>query len=792
MNDRAEWLEIIQPQTNELMYANLKTGECSWDPPDCLNVRRINDQTTQWWELFDKKSSRFYYYNVNTLETRWQKPRDKAVIIVPLAKFQISKTETSSSSDQFKRDVSTQTSSSLSYCSNAATQTTPPTLPRFGHYPEHLNKNNQSEHSQNHPQMDQRSLKHYLLNEQARFLDHCKKVGDSYWHPSDEDFDGEEYEESFDGSSTDDWDADDEDNDNDNEDECDEESGEDVLVTIPKLGNDETDASDYYETSSFVFCRESMSFMSDRSSADTNERTIMESRNSIKSPDTWEEPFKSKEKVPVKPDKVLEETRSEIDGKKKERKSDIIEIKDDEVKPIPPKRVVSLDSSKIHTKQRASTEQLEKYARENIKRHLKKGGLNQVLKRRHSLKGMLIWTKSSIKQPMIATLMNDNNLKLEAINCFKLIQQYCGDRGKGTGKSPSTGGTLVQKEEVAKELITKGVVKGLLLRDEIFVQLCRQTTDNPLEESLQLGLELIALCLYYFAPSQKFAPYLSSFLSNHKSDFAREVCLKKLQIKMESSSSSGSSGGHCRRPTSAQELAMVTVSLKRGFLGIFGESLPNLMAFQSKYLPKRKLPWIQVTLSETILRLGGAEQEGIFRIAGDVEETAMLKLYIDCVRMDKELDTDFIALCNRWKAISGDVNEASLDVNVFACLLKQWFRELKDPVIPYSLYYEALSTCESPVNAVNLVERKLPAINKLVIGYLIRFLQVFSAKQNVENTKMDENNLSMIWSPNVLRPPPDGQNAQNPSVIFENTRKEMTFIRTLIQFLDTSYIHGIL
>lgn len=103
------------------------------------------------------------------------------------------KTETPSSSDQFKRDVSTQTSSSLSYCSNAATQTTP-TLPRFGHHPEHFNKNNSSEHSQNHPQMSERSLKHYLLNEQARFLDHCKKVGDSYWHPSDEDFDGEEYE----------------------------------------------------------------------------------------------------------------------------------------------------------------------------------------------------------------------------------------------------------------------------------------------------------------------------------------------------------------------------------------------------------------------------------------------------------------------------------------------------------------------------------------------------------------------------------------------------------------------
>ena len=193
--------------------------------------------------------------------------------------------------------------------------------------------------------------------------------------------------------------------------------------------------------------------------------------------------------------------------------------------------------------------------------------------------------------------------------------------------------------------------------------------------------------------------------------------------------------------------------------------------------------------------LGGAEQEGIFRIAGDVEETTMLKLYIDCLQPEKELETDFIVLCNKWKGILGHEGDVNLDVNVFACLLKQWFRELREPVIPYNFYQEALHTCESPSNAVYLVEKKLPAINKLVIGYLIRFLQVFSAKQNVDFTKMDENNLSMVWAPNILRAPPNINtisNSPNASLIFENTRKEMTFIRTLIQYLDTSYIRGVI
>lgn len=30
---RQEWVEIIEPRTNEPMYANLKSGQCLWEPP---------------------------------------------------------------------------------------------------------------------------------------------------------------------------------------------------------------------------------------------------------------------------------------------------------------------------------------------------------------------------------------------------------------------------------------------------------------------------------------------------------------------------------------------------------------------------------------------------------------------------------------------------------------------------------------------------------------------------------------------------------------------------------------
>ena len=63
---------------------------------------------------------------------------------------------------------------------------------------------------------------------------------------------------------------------------------------------------------------------------------------------------------------------------------------------------------------------------------------------------------------------------------------------------------------------------------------------------------------------------------------------------------------------------------------------------------------------------------------------------------------------------------------------------------------------------------------------------MFAAEENALVTKMDVNNLAMVMAPNCLR-----CQSHEPHIIFENTRKEMGFIRTLIQNLDTSFMEGI-
>jgi len=143
------------------------------------------------------------------------------------------------------------------------------------------------------------------------------------------------------------------------------------------------------------------------------------------------------------------------------------------------------------------------------------------------------------------------------------------------------------------------------------------------------------------------------------------------------------------------------------------------------------------------------------------------------------------------------------DAHVPASLLKLWYRELYESLIPDELYQDCVQYCADPERAVAIVHR-LPEFHRLVLSYLIRFLQVrdtlllllpfslfvifsssgeqiFSQTEVSSVTKMDASNLAMVMAPNCLR-----CNASDPKVIFDNARKEMAFIRTLIQHLELS------
>nr|DBA23883.1 TPA: hypothetical protein GDO54_011598 [Pyxicephalus adspersus] len=324
----------------------------------------------------------------------------------------------------------------------------------------------------------------------------------------------------------------------------------------------------------------------------------------------------------------------------------------------------------------SSETDIENWASKHFNKHTQ-----GLFRRKVSIANMLAWSSESIKKPMIMT--SDRNVKKEACEIFKLIQMYMGDR-----KSKS------DQLNVALEIATKGwSMQGL--RDELYIQLCRQTTENFRYESLARGWELMTICLAFFPPTPKFHSYLEGYIYRHMDPVndTKGKGLKKPNIEEIK---------HARN-------AVFSPSM-------FGSSLQEIMNMQKEKYPERQLPWVQTRLSEEVLALNGDQTEGIFRVPGDIDEVNALKLQVD-----------------QWKIPTG----------------------LEDP--------------------------------HMVLCYLIRFLQVFVQPANVAITKMDVSNLAMVMAPNCLRCQSD-----DPRIIFENTRKEMSFIRVLIQHLDTSFMEAIL
>ncbi|KAK6190447.1 hypothetical protein SNE40_002312 [Patella caerulea] len=408
---------------------------------------------------------------------------------------------------------------------------------------------------------------------------------------------------------------------------------------------------------------------------------------------------------------------------------------------------LSPSTGSLNRQKLPSESDIENYA-QHMNRH-KKG----LFGKKVSISNMLTWSKDPIQKPMLRT--NDKLAKKEACEVFKLIQMYMGDRK-----------SRIASNAVALEIVTKGWTAPAL-RDEIFIQLTRQTTENTKIESLQRGWELLGICLYFFPPTLRFYSYLDGFISRHL-DYTCDIpglqvpishfailCQRRLNRALQTGAKKG-----VRKP-SIDEVEQAKKSIFHP--SMFGSCLEDVMIMQKERYPERVLPWIQTILSEEVLRLNGAKTEGIFRVPGDIDEVNALKIR-----------------CDQW-ILPSDCP----DPHVPASLLKLWYRELYQPLIPSEFYQECIDNFADPEVAMSIVNR-LPEMNRLVLCYLLRFLQVFAAVENASVTKMDVNNLAMVMAPNCLR-----CESEDPKIIFENTRKEMGFLRTLIQHLDTSFMEGV-
>eukprot|EP01103_Thecamoeba_quadrilineata_P017578 TRINITY_DN6304_c0_g1_i1.p1 TRINITY_DN6304_c0_g1~~TRINITY_DN6304_c0_g1_i1.p1 ORF type:complete len:1009 (+),score=168.11 TRINITY_DN6304_c0_g1_i1:207-3029(+) len=154
--------------------------------------------------------------------------------------------------------------------------------------------------------------------------------------------------------------------------------------------------------------------------------------------------------------------------------------------------------------------------------------------------------------------------------------------------------------------------------------------------------------------------------------------------------------------------------------------------------PDLPVPRLFGMITRHLLHYSGYKAEGLFRIAGSKSVVGQLKEVLD-----KGVPPDFSL--NTYEAVD------------LAALLKLYFRELPEPLLPFNCY-EPLMTLSSKYEdsqeemAVALKEKlqQIPKLNFVVLQSLIKFLRRIS--EHSEVNMMKASNLAICFSPNLLRP----------------------------------------
>eukprot|EP00456_Euglypha_rotunda_P068051 TRINITY_DN591_c0_g1_i7.p1 TRINITY_DN591_c0_g1~~TRINITY_DN591_c0_g1_i7.p1 ORF type:complete len:814 (-),score=159.41 TRINITY_DN591_c0_g1_i7:107-2548(-) len=128
------------------------------------------------------------------------------------------------------------------------------------------------------------------------------------------------------------------------------------------------------------------------------------------------------------------------------------------------------------------------------------GMVNRILRRGPIADDQKILTfkKSLIKK---ALLKSNRHMDAEAIQAFKNVMSYMGDRKSSKGPI-----------DHAKKMLRNLMVSPVGLRDEVYMQICKQTTNNPKPASSVKGWELMTFCLATFPPSKNLKRFLLDYI----------------------------------------------------------------------------------------------------------------------------------------------------------------------------------------------------------------------------------------------------------------------------------------
>jgi len=174
---------------------------------------------------------------------------------------------------------------------------------------------------------------------------------------------------------------------------------------------------------------------------------------------------------------------------------------DDEAQANPEEHPEDEDGNKLLILSRDSDSDEETNGEFHFAKH-RKGFFNRVLRTKSSIMDndkILTWKRTCIKK---ALLKQNRQLDREAIQAFRNVMSYMGDRS--SSKPPI---------DHAKKMIRNLMISPSGLRDEVYMQIAKQTNKNPKPDNTIKGWELMAFCLAAFPPSRPVKTFLCDYIN---------------------------------------------------------------------------------------------------------------------------------------------------------------------------------------------------------------------------------------------------------------------------------------
>lgn len=324
--------------------------------------------------------------------------------------------------------------------------------------------------------------------------------------------------------------------------------------------------------------------------------------------------------------------------------------------------------------------------------------------------------------PLSAPILNGANKSKSnsslSLKNFKYVQEFMQVE---TEKS--------RRDDLGALIVTLGLQKDHL-RDEIVLQLYKQTTRNPDEKSTVLGWKLLAMCLSTWPPSADFDDLLRDFCRSKTSSeskkevvFLLELCDWILSTWIADK----------RSPLTRLELDHLD-EFGASFYSPAKFAYHSSLSFQLSAAERHHdlvdgIPPILHKLCASVLDLGGRDTQGIFRVAAS--RSVMMETRLE---LEKNLRSARIPTAH-----------------VAADLLKHWLRSLSCPLFPaaqHSTLLDAARANSSPEECMNLATSAVSPAAFVVLKYLLDFFGELSKFE--EKTSMGASNFAIILAPSII------------------------------------------